>query len=228
MTYYPINLDVRGRRCLVVGGGSVGARKARTLADCGAVVVVISPESDPALKALADAGCVTLKPRPYRSSDLAGVFLAFAATDNADTNRQVREDARRLSILCNIADRPEDCDFTLPARVVQGDLVITVSTSGKSPALSKQLRKELQKRFGPEYAQALRLLGAVRERLLAAGHDPEGHKHLLRGLLEDGLIRHLQAGRTDAVDILLKETLGPEHTPEFTCEHLLTSQSEAL
>lgn len=222
MRFYPINLDVRGRRCLVVGGGSVGARKARSLSDCGATVIVVSPETDRALEALADAGCVTLERRPYRSSDLADVFLALAATDNADINRQVGEDARRLSVLCNIADRPEDCDFTLPARVVRGDLVITVSTSGKSPALAKKLRKKLQDQFGPEYTVGLRLLGAVRERLLTAGHDPETHKQLFRGFVEGGMIQLLQENRIDAVDRLLTEALGPE----YTCKNLLESHAE--
>ncbi|MFP4346985.1 MAG: precorrin-2 dehydrogenase/sirohydrochlorin ferrochelatase family protein [Thermodesulfobacteriota bacterium] len=223
MTPYPINLDLRGRRCLVVGGGSVGARKARTLVDCGAAVLVVSPETDRAMEALADAGCITLKRRPYRSSDLADVFLAFAATDHADTNREIAEDARRRSVLCNIADRPEDCDFTLPARVVQGDLLITVSTSGQSPALAKKLRKDLQNQFGPEYAVGLRLLGAARKRLLAVGHDPETHKHLFRGLIRDGMIQHLRDHRIEAVDRLLREALGPE----YTYENLLESHAEA-
>jgi len=223
MTRYPINLEVRGRRCLVVGGGSVGVRKARTLADCGAVVRVVSPEIDRSMEALADAGCVTLKRRPYRSSDLADVFLAFAATDNADINRRVAEDARRRSVLCNIADRPEHGDFTLPARVVQGDLLITVSTAGQSPALAKKLRKDLQDQFGPEYAAGLRLLGAVRKRLLASGHDPETHKHLFRGLIRGGVIQHLRDHRIEAVDRLLREALGPE----YTYENLLESHAEA-
>jgi precorrin-2 dehydrogenase / sirohydrochlorin ferrochelatase len=222
--FYPINLDLRGRRCLVVGGGSVGARKARTLVDCGAAVLVVSPETDSAMEALAEAGGVTLKRRPYRSSDLAGVFLAFAATDNPDANRRVGEDARRRSVLCNIADRPEDGDFILPARVIQGDLLITVSTSGQSPALAKKLRKELQDQFGPEYAAGLRLLGAVRKRLLASGHDPETHKHLFRRLIRDGMIQHLREHRIHAVDRLLRDALGPE----YTSENLLEAHSETL
>ncbi len=223
MTLYPINLDLRGRRCLVVGGGSVGARKARTLVDCDAAVLVVSPQTGRAMEALAEAGCVTLERRPYRSSDLADVFLAFAATDHADTNREIAEDARRRSVLCNIADRPGDCDFTLPARVVRGDLLITVSTSGQSPALAKKLRKDLQNQFGPEYALGLRLLGAARKRLLATGHDPETHKHLFRGLIRDGMIEHLRDHRIEAVDRLLREALGPE----YTYENLLESHAEA-
>ena len=220
MRFYPINLDVRNRRCLVVGGGSVGARKARTLSDCGAVVVVVSPHVDQTVENLARDGQILLERRSYRPSDLSRVFLAFAATDNPDVNRQIGEDARRLSILCSIADRPGDGDFTLPARVVQGDLVITVSTSGKSPALAKKLRKDLQAQFGPEYALGLRLLGAVRERLLANGHDPESHKHLFRKLIEDGMIQHLKGDRIEAVNRILKAALGPEYNFESLMEPL--------
>lgn len=223
MKYYPIQLDVRGRRCLVAGGGTVGARKARTLADSGAAVLAVSPRNGEAMEALAEKGVITLERRPYRPSDLEGVFLAFAATDNSQINRRIGDDARKLGILCNIADRPDDGDFTLPALVVQGDLVITVSTSGKSPALAKKLRKDLQKSFGPEYALGLRLMGAVRERLLSGGHDPEAHKRLFRAMVEGGMIRNLQENRIDAVDQLLRETLGPE----YTFESLMEPPSEA-
>ena len=172
MKYYPAFLDVNGRDCLVVGGGAVGTRKVRTLLECGARVTVISAGFSPELEELSAAGRVVLKSGSYRARDLEGKFLVIGATDDEDLNRRVSEDAARRNMLCNIADRPEACSFILPAIVSRGDLVIAISTSGKSPAFAKYLRRRLQKEFGPEYARFLEIMGAVRRRLLAAGERP--------------------------------------------------------
>ncbi len=208
MRYYPIQLDVRGKRCLVVGGGAVGTRKAETLEACGAEVVVVSPEATAELAARSEAGRILWHRRAYAPSDLEGVFLAVGATDDEELNRRLSADARRRGVLCNIADRPALCDFILPAVVQRGDLVITVSTSGKSPALAKRLRRELERRYGEEYALLLRLMGAVRRRLLAAQHAPEEHRTLFEALLEGGLLERLREGDLPGADRILKEVLG--------------------
>lgn len=208
MTTYPINLDVAGRDCLVVGGGGVGARKTRGLVDCGAAVTVVSPEAAPSLRELADAGKMNWAARSYRSEDMAGRFLAFAASGDASVNEQVVADARQAGVLCNSADRPEAGDFTLPAVLRRGDLTIAISTGGASPALSRRIRMTLEATFGPEYETALRLLGTARARLLAGGHDPDDHRRRFRALLDGGLLELLRDGRTEELDRLLRETLG--------------------
>ena len=157
MRYYPINLDIKGRRCLVVGGGAVGTRKVHTLLQCGADVTVISPQATNELSVLAEAGDIAMQKREYSSTDLEGIFLVIGATDDETLNRQVSADAQSRNLLCNIADRPAVCNFILPSIVHRGDLVITVSTSGKSPALAKKLRKALERQFGIEYADLLNL-----------------------------------------------------------------------
>ena len=164
MRYYPVNLDVKNRRCLVVGGGGVGARKVQTLLECGAIVTVVSPAITGNLLKLADTGSLVLRQRSYRESDLDGMFLVIGATDDEDLNRRISGDAQQRNMLCNIADRPEACNFILPSIVNRGDLVIAISTSGKSPAFAKKLRRRLQKEFGPEYADFLRLMGAIRKK----------------------------------------------------------------
>lgn len=209
MRYYPIQLDLQGRRCLVVGGGAVGTRKAGTLHACGAEVVVVSPEATAELAAWAAAGRVQWHRRAYDDTDLEGVFLAVGATDDELLNRRLSAEARRRGVLCNIADRPELCDFILPALVQRGDLVITVSTSGKSPALAKRLRRELEQRYGEEYAVLLRLMGAVRRRLLAQAHAPEEHRRQFETLLDDGLLEHLRKGDLAGADRVLEAVLGP-------------------
>ena len=209
MQYYPINLDIRGRNCLVVGGGRVGARKVRTLAQCGALVTVVSPEVAPQLTALVDGETVELKKRPYRSSDLDGMFLVIGATDDEDLNRRIHADAESRGILCNIADRPEICNFILPAIVTRGDFTMAISTAGKSPAFAKHIRKELENRFGPEYGELLDLMGAVRRRLLAQAHAPEEHKPLFEALIDGGLLDLVKARDADRIDRLLESVLGP-------------------
>ncbi len=209
MKYYPAFLDVNGRGCLVVGGGAVGTRKVRTLLECGARVTVISAAFSPELEELSADGRVVLKNGPYRARDLEGKFLVIGATDDEDLNRRVSEDAARRNMLCNIADRPEACSFILPAIVSRGDLVIAISTSGKSPAFAKYLRRRLQREFGPEYARFLEIMGAVRRRLLADEHAPEAHKPLFEALINGGLVDLIREGEEDKIDALLEKILGP-------------------
>jgi precorrin-2 dehydrogenase/sirohydrochlorin ferrochelatase len=124
MRYYPVNLDIQNRECLVVGGGSVGTRKVVTLLDCGAIVTVVSPVATEKLIALTKDNRITLNQRSYETSDIKGMFLVIGATDDEELNQQVYQDAQQHTILCNIADRPEACNFILPAIVNRGDLVI--------------------------------------------------------------------------------------------------------
>jgi len=208
MRYFPIQLDIRDRPCLVVGGGGVGTRKAKSLLACGARVTVVSPAATQELRDAADRGEVMLRLREYAAEDLQGMFLVMGATDDEALNRRVRSDAGRRKILCNIADRPEQCDFILPAVVERGDLVITVSTSGRSPALAKKLRQDLQGQFGNEYAVFLDLMGAIRKRLLAEAHAPEAHKPIFERLVHSDILAWIREGRRHDIDRLLADVLG--------------------
>ena len=208
MRYYPIQLDIQNRNCLVVGGGGVGTRKVINLLKCGAKVTVISPVVSEQLKRLTDAAQLTLETRPYRSADLDGMFLVIGATDDESLNRQISSDAEARNTLCNIADRPEVCNFILPSIVRRDDLVITISTSGRSPALAKKMRKTLESQFGEEYGTFLRLMGAIRNKLLSQAHEPEVHKPLFEQLINSDLIELIRDARTDAVNELLLNILG--------------------
>jgi len=208
MRYYPVHLDIRNKKCLVVGGGAVGTRKVMALLDCGAEVTVISPAVSKPLRELAATGSITLKARTYCRGDLDGIFLVIGATDDETLNRQISLDAERLNRLCNIADRPESCSFILPSVVQRDDLVITISTSGKSPALAKKLRKTLETQFGEEYGNLLRLMGAIRKKLLGQSHEPEAHKHLFEQLIDSDLIVLIREGRHAEINVLLLKVLG--------------------
>jgi len=208
MRYYPVNLDINKKNCLVVGGGGVGTRKVNTLVQCGAFVTVVSPEVTDALKKLKEKGTIVLEKRPYRPTDLDGMFLVIGATAFDRLNTKIASDARHRNILCNIADQPKDCDFILPSIVNRGDLVIAISTSGKSPAFSKQLKKELEKEFGEEYAEFLKLMGAIRNRLLKSGHEPDAHRHLFKQLIAIGLATLIRDHKIDEINRRLMEILG--------------------
>jgi precorrin-2 dehydrogenase/sirohydrochlorin ferrochelatase len=208
MKYYPVHLDIKNRNCLVVGGGAVGTRKVNTLLACGARVTVVSPDPAQQLKKMAAEGSITLKERAYRTVDLEDMFLVIGATDDEMLNRQISEEAEQIGILCNIADRPEACNFILPSVVQRGDLVITISTSGQSPALAKRLRRKLEAQFGEEYADFLLLMGAIRKKLLSQAHEPEAHKALFNQLIDSDLIEFLRTGQRKQLNLLLYKILG--------------------
>ena len=208
MKYYPVNLDIRNRKCLVVGGGAVGTRKVMTLLDCGAKVTVVSTDVAEKLQELSDSDIIKLEKRPFQISDLDEMFLVMGATDNQEINREIHSEAERLGILCNIADRPEDCNFILPAIVNRGDLIIAISTSGQSPAFAKKMRKDLEKKFGTEYAEFLKLMGEIRNKLLSEDHEPEAHKHLFEQLIKRDLVEMIKDRDIAAVNSSLFEILG--------------------
>ena len=168
---YPVNLVVAGRRCVVVGGGAVAARKADGLAAAGAQVTVIAPQVDPSIRDLAG---VTVLEREYRTGDLDGAWLAVAATDDAGVNRSVHADGEAARVWVNAVDDPPACSFTLPAVVRQGPVVVAVSTSGYSPALAGWIREKVAEQLGPEVALLAEWLSEAREEMKASGRSTEG------------------------------------------------------
>jgi len=208
MRYYPVYLDMRGRNALVVGGGAVGSRKAETLLRAGARVTLVSPQVTETIRSLADAGRLIWHARRYQSSDVAAMFLVFGATDDPDLNRRIEEDAARQHALCNFADQPDHSHFILPSIIERGDLLVSISTSGKSPAVARRLRKDMEAYFGEEYAPFLRLMGAVRERLLEREHAPADHRKVFGQLIDGGLLALVKAGDRDGINRLLQSVLG--------------------
>ena len=208
MRYYPVYLDMRGRNALVIGGGAVGSRKAETLLRAGARVTLVSPQVTETIRSLADAGRLTWHARCYQSSDVADMFLVYSATDDADLNRRIEEDAAGQQALCNFADQPDRGHFILPSIIERGDLLVSISTSGKSPAVARRLRKDMEAYFGEEYAPFLRLMGAVRERLLEREHAPADHRKVFGQLIDGGLLALVKAGDRDGINRLLQSVLG--------------------
>jgi siroheme synthase-like protein len=181
--YYPLFADLEGRRCLVVGAGSVGLEKARGLVDCGAEVTVVAPEADPEIEHVA----LRWVRRRYEPTDLVAQVLVCAATSDAEVNRQVFADAEACGILCNVADVPESCSFILPAIHREGPVAVAVSTSGASPALAQRIRDEVAERYGPEYADLARRLQALRPWAKENLPTYEARRDFFRRYVEDAL-----------------------------------------
>ena len=162
MKYYPINLDLKGKKCLVVGGGRVAERRVISLLECEADVIVISPRVTPKLERLSVNKKITYKARSYKSSDLRGAYLIIASTDIQKLNRHIGERARKLGALVNIVSEPKLSDFIVPSVLRRGNLLLAISTSGTSPALSKRLRSNLETILGKEYEIFTNIIGAIR------------------------------------------------------------------
>src|SRR3954468_7360960 len=161
--FYIACLRLRGRRCVVVGGGEIGLEKVEGLLACDGEVTLIAPEAVPELVELADEGSITWERREYAGpQDLEGVFMVIAATDDTDTNIRVYDDAETRAMLVNVVDVPPLCNFILPAIVRQGPLAIAISTAGASPALAKRIKSEIADKYGEPYARLAEMLNDAR------------------------------------------------------------------
>lgn len=230
MQTYPVNLiGLAGRKAIVVGGGAVALRKVEGLLEGGAAVTVISPALANGMAALHAAGEISVIQRPYQHGDLAGAWLAIAATDDAAVNHAVFAEAERRGCLVNVVDDPEHSNFIVPAVVRRGEVTVAVSTGGSSPALARRLRERLAERIGPEYGDLAALLAALRPALLA--RFPAGRPRLEAALrlVDSDLLGVLQAqgmaaARTyaevllDASESGIEASAGHPHNPEKPAE----------
>ncbi len=205
MRYYPAFLDLNGRRCVVVGGGKVASRKVSSLLKAGAMVTVISPELAPTLSRLKDRGLITHVRGRFAPGRLRGAFLVFSATDQPAENERVASAARRLNIPVNVADLPELCSFIVPSVVERGPLLIAVSTSGASPAMSRAIRLELEKLYGRQFAGYLRALSRLREKAMRQ-LPPGQRRKLFKSMASDDIIRTIRAGGIKSPAELIKDS----------------------
>jgi siroheme synthase-like protein len=217
--YYPIQLNLEDRTCLVVGGGAVAARKVGGLLEAGARVRVVSPRLAPELQARAEAGEIEARLADYAPEHLDGVVLAFAATDDRSVNAQVAADAEARGIPVNVADSPEESRFLVPSVVRRGALCLSVSTGGNSPMLAARLCDELEARFGPEYGDFVELLGQMRSYIKERTRDVSRRRAAFARLLdaEAELRVALRAGPPEAArtlaEALVAEALGTGPPP---------------
>ena len=193
--YHPLFVDLRARRCVVVGGGAVAQRKAMGLVRCGARVVLVSPRLTKPLAAAVSRGALRHVARSFRAADLEGVWLAVAATDDPTVNERVFRAASRRRIFVNVVDRPRWCTFIAPAILRRGALTVAISTGGKSPGLAKQLRRTLEEAIDPSIPALLTLLGNVRGAAQRRLHGGGERKRYFESLLNGRTRSLLRQGR---------------------------------
>jgi precorrin-2 dehydrogenase len=204
--WYPVTLDLTGRRCVVIGGGAVAERKVDGLIEAGAVVTIVSPALTPRLLRLAALRHIVHTPRRYRAGDLAGFVLAFAATGAVDVNAAVAREGRRRGIWVNAADDPAHCDFILPSVLRRGELTVAVATGGTAPALARAVREQIERHLGDDVAALAGIAADVRRELRARGHAADGAAW--RRALDAPLRRLVAGGRRAAARRRLLARLG--------------------
>ena len=193
--YYPVFIDVSDRQCVVIGGGSIGEEKVHKLLDCGARLVVISPDVNAGVRELAGSGGVTWVQRDYEPGDLKGAFIAIAATDDNKVNRLIADEANERNVLLNVVDVTHLCTFIAPSVARRGDVTIATSTGGASPALARKFREELSGSRLLEYADLTPLLSEARAELkrLRVTVDPNHWQTCIT----ENLLDMVQAGKTE-------------------------------
>jgi len=202
---YPVNLLVRDRRVVVVGAGRIAARKIEPLLDAGAVVEVVAPAAGDEVRAWADAGRLVLHQRPFAAADVEGAWLALTATDDPAVNAAVHAAAEAARVWVNSADDPANCSFTLMSVIRRGDLVVSVGTGGRSPALATHLRRRLGEEIGPEYETLVDLLSEAREALRSTGRSSEDANW--QSVFDGGIVEMVRTGRVDEARELLRTCL---------------------
>ena len=210
MRYYPLCLDIYGKRAVVVGGGNVAERKVERLLACGARVEIIGKALTPMLAVWKGEGRIVHREVDYEESSLSGASLVIGATDDEAINGRVAKDARARGIPVNIVDDPARCDFILPSVVERGDLLIAVSTGGKSPALSRKLREELEETYGPEYAVLLDILGELRGKVIAAGRSSAGNRECFAALVRSEILDDIRQKKWAKVKETIHKLTGVE------------------
>src|ERR1700761_4870186 len=184
MSLFPMFLKLAARRCVVVGAGAIAESKIESLLEAEAQVTIVAPEALPRVRAWAEGGDVTWLRREYREGDLAGAFLAVAATATPEVNRAVFAEARERGVMGNAVDDPPFCDFYFPSVVRRGELQIAISTAGESPALAQRLRKEINAALPLDTGEWLMELGRLRREVVAMEPTGEPRKQLLHELAQ--------------------------------------------
>ncbi len=191
----------------MVGGGRVAQRKIETLLEYGASIHIISKELTHRLKELVESGDIRYMGEKFENKHLDGVFLVIAATDDEKMNHEISETAQKRGLLINAVDQPIDCNFIVPSIVKRGDLILAISTSGKSPALAKKLREKMDGQFGSEYESFLNLMGCLRKEVLKMGLSHNENGRIFKEIVDSEVLEALTRNDRDKVKSMLRSIL---------------------
>src|SRR5947209_13931168 len=206
--FYIACLRLKGRRCVVVGGGPIGLEKVEGLLACDGEDTLIAPEAIDELRELAEEGSIRWERREYAGpQDLEGVFIVIASTDSTDVNIRIYEDAERRAMLVNIVDVPPLCNFILPAIVRTGPLAIAISTAGASPALAKRMKRQIADEYGEPYALLAIILNEARGWAKATLPTYQDRKHFFESIVngDPDPIELIRTGDLEAVRGLVED-----------------------
>ncbi len=203
-SYYPVFLDLKGRLCVIIGGGQVAERKINPLLECGAQVTIISPQVTSSIQQWSNEGRLVWKARHYTQGDLEGVYLAIAATDEFQVNEAITREAAVEKVLLNVVDNTPLCNFIAPSIVKRGDVVVAISTGGASPALARKLREELESSELLDYADLAGVLSQARKEV--KGRKLQIHPDRWQECIDGEMMVMVKDGRTqEALERLLDD-----------------------
>ena len=205
-SFYPLHVRIEGKKCLVVGGGKTAERKVSTLLRYGGKVVLVSPDATGYIRSQSNKKRIVWHRRSFKLSDLNGAFLVFSTTGSGELNIKIGREAEKRSILFNLADNPEACDFISPSLVERGHLTVSISTDGLAPLLSKKIRQDLEKYFGKEYRRYTELVAKVRSVIIADNSlTAQEKKRRFQILLSLPILNQLARGKPVNYKDLLKK-----------------------
>lgn len=204
---YPINLILDNKPCVVLGGGHVALRKVKGLLDAKAKVTVISPEIVVELAKLVEEKRIIWQKKCYEQGDLDGFTLAICAIGNEKINAEVQREAKQKKVILNVVDRLEFCDFALPAKIRRGDLLVTFSTNGKSPALAKYLRCKMEREFDETYAKWLDRLVQLRKEAIETLPTSDDREIFWRSALSDDVMELVKNKKYDEAEASIRDAI---------------------
>ena len=207
MSYYPVFVQLEGKKVVVVGGGNVAYRKVLALMECGAVIHLAGRELTPALKQMVENEEIHFLGHEFSEDSLENAFMVIAATDDKNLNHHISTCARKKGVLVNAVDQPPDCDFIVPSILKRGDLQIAISTSGKSPALARRIRKSLESQFGEEYETFLAMMGRLRKEILSMGLPQKENSRIFQKIVDSDLLEDFSDGFSLRMEEYLKNAL---------------------
>jgi len=207
MSFYPVFIELEGKKVVVVGGGGVACRKVQTLLECGARIHLAGRALTPELREMVKKEEIHFLGQEFKDEYLNNAFMVIAATDDKELNHRVSACARERGVLVNAVDQPPDCDFIVPSILKRGDLQIAISTSGKSPALARRIRKGLERQFGEEYGTFLTMMGRLRKEILSLGLPQEENSRLFQKIVDADLLKNFSEGFPQKMTEYLKKIL---------------------
>lgn len=216
MNYYPVFIDIEKRNCVVIGGGEVAERKVERLLAGRANVMVVARNLTSYLESLVNNGTIHHIQDEYKDIHIKGAFIVIGATDSDDVHKRIYRETREKGILVNIVDDPEKCDFIVPSVMQQGDLSIAISTGGKSPALARTVREELETQYGHEYKILLDIMGDLRAKVIAQGRTSDDNKKLFESVLRSDILDHIRLKNWEKVRKVVYDLTGEAIRSEFT------------